>query len=248
MKHATAAACMIAVLTLCTQVRTAHAQTLEISWDEPAAATITGYRVYFGTMSGLYDVSTDIGHSTSYAFADPNDGAMHYIALSAYTADGLESSLSQEIAFVASAAQEPDDPVEPEDPSTPGVTLITTEPQIAGPHGQFRDLSTDPFCPTEISADDTRTTIIRWNCAVDLLAFVMRRSRTSMPAPYLHMWQFRAESEDQWSNRPVRSFLWWAWVVNPQDSLGSGSYEFRVVVADSEGAIDYSATYYLLIE
>jgi len=251
MKYATHAICSIAALTIiCACWCPAQAQTLELTWDAPAVAAVAGYRVHFGTASGSYDVSTDIGARTSYTFDDPNDGAMHYIALTAYTTDGIESTLSQEIAYVASASQEPEDPQDPddpEDPGTPGVTLITTEPQISAADGQFRELSTDPFSPTEIAAASGQRTIIRWTCAFDLVAFALRRTRGSMPAPYLHMWQFRLEGDTQWNSRPVNHFLWWAWIVNPQDLLDAGSYEFRTVVVDSAGRIDYSDTYYLLV-
>ena len=252
MKHAIRAACCAAVLLFCTRLCPAQAQTLELSWDAPASAAVAGYRIHFGTASGMYDVSTDIGASTSYTFADPRDGTMHYIALTAYTADGSESPLSREIAFYASAPEDPqpEDPVnpqEPDDPGTPGVTLITGEPQIATADGQFRDLSTDPFSPTELSAGAGQRTIIRWTCAFDLIAFALRHTRGSMPAPYLHMWQFRLEGDTQWHSRPVNHFLWWAWIVDPQELLDAGSYEFRTVVADSSGNIDYSATYYLLV-
>lgn len=58
--------------------------TISVSWD--AVDEATGYIVYWGTSSGSYAQSTDVGDTTSYTIQGLTNGTVYYIAVSAYNA------------------------------------------------------------------------------------------------------------------------------------------------------------------
>ncbi len=79
-------------------------------WDLPASKTdgspltdLAGYRIYYGTASGVYTGYIDVpGNVTQYAMADfsaavPLKGRTYYIAVTAFDSDDYESETSGEI-------------------------------------------------------------------------------------------------------------------------------------------------------
>ena len=75
---------------------TAHALTpVTVAWDENNPAP-EGYIVYWGTSSGNYSDSYDVGAATQYTIPGLQDGLTYYFAVKAYD-DGNESDYSQEI-------------------------------------------------------------------------------------------------------------------------------------------------------
>jgi hypothetical protein len=77
-------------------------------WDAPSSNTdgspatdVAGYKIYYGTTSGTYTASIDVGNATSIplatlAAAVPAAG-IYYIAVTAYDTAGNESVYSNEI-------------------------------------------------------------------------------------------------------------------------------------------------------
>ena len=81
----------------------ASAGTVSLSWYAPTTNTngapltnLAGYKIHYGTASGIYTASIVIGNVTNYAFALP--AGIYYFAVSAYDTLGLESSYSNEVA------------------------------------------------------------------------------------------------------------------------------------------------------
>lgn len=72
---------------------------LYLSW--PASTDnesgVKGYRVYYGTSSGSYPNSVDIGNATSYELAGLINNTVYYIAISALDNAGNESAKSIEV-------------------------------------------------------------------------------------------------------------------------------------------------------
>lgn len=68
-----------------------------LTWD---AATdnigVTGYKIYKGTASGIYDSSEDVGNVTSYVVTVPSGGTWFFV-VTAYDAAGNESGPSNEV-------------------------------------------------------------------------------------------------------------------------------------------------------
>jgi hypothetical protein len=84
-----------------------------LAWDAPISLTdgsimtdVTGYKIYYGTESGVYTSSIDVGNKTRYPIADFSGvvavkGITYYITVTAYDADKTtESAYSNEIARI----------------------------------------------------------------------------------------------------------------------------------------------------
>ena len=56
-----------------------------------------GYKVYYGTKSGVYDSSIDVGNTISYKIDALQAGTIYYLAATAYDSNGNESDFSEEL-------------------------------------------------------------------------------------------------------------------------------------------------------
>jgi hypothetical protein len=68
-----------------------------LAWDANSEPDVAGYTVYFGTAPGGYSTSIDLGNITTYVVSGLGAGSMYYFAVSAYTAAGAESAVSNEV-------------------------------------------------------------------------------------------------------------------------------------------------------
>ena len=74
-----------------------------LSWDAPTTNTdeteltdLAGYKVYYGTTSGVYDNVIDVADVTTYTLTDISPGT-YYFAVTAYDDGGNESDYSNEV-------------------------------------------------------------------------------------------------------------------------------------------------------
>ena len=97
---------------------TAHALTpVTVAWDENNPVP-EGYILYWGTSSGNYSDSHDVGAATQYTIPGLQDGLTYYFAVKAYD-DGNESGYSQEISHtVATPNSSPTTPSVPSGPAS----------------------------------------------------------------------------------------------------------------------------------
>lgn len=97
----------------------AAAGTISLRWDPAPGAS--GYRIHYGTQSGQYDRTLDVGLATEAVVSELADCTTHYLAVTAYNAHG-ESAFSNEIA------------------GWPRPRIASTEPQVAldGRHVSLR--------------------------------------------------------------------------------------------------------------
>lgn len=72
----------------------AHAGQIQIAWDAVPGAT--GYRVYYGTQSGIYTASVN-SSSTSATVSGLQDCQTYYLAVKAYNAAGESPTFSNEL-------------------------------------------------------------------------------------------------------------------------------------------------------
>jgi hypothetical protein len=79
--------------------RYSPAQTLSLTWDASPDTTVAGYRVYYGTESGVYPSQVDAGTNTSTIITGLAERGTYYFVVTAYTADGLESLPSNEVSY-----------------------------------------------------------------------------------------------------------------------------------------------------
>jgi Fibronectin type III domain len=80
----------------------AHAGDATLTWTPPTShvdgtplADLAGYKVYYGTSSGYYGTSIDVGNQTSFTLRGLDPGT-YYFTTSAYDSSGNESGLSME--------------------------------------------------------------------------------------------------------------------------------------------------------
>ena len=74
-----------------------------LSWDAPTTNTdgteltdLAGYKVYYGTSSGVYDNVIDVAEGTTYTLTNISP-ATYYLVVTAYDEGGNESDYSNEV-------------------------------------------------------------------------------------------------------------------------------------------------------
>ena len=80
----------------------AGAATATLAWDAVQVATLSGYRIYYGTSPGLYFQSRGNGltvgrDATAYMVTGLSSGTTYYFAATAFDTSGNESAYSAEV-------------------------------------------------------------------------------------------------------------------------------------------------------
>src|SRR5437867_1223372 len=79
------------LLILGAPLRPSLAGSIPLRWDPAAAPDLAGYQIYYGTTSGRYSFSVNVGNRTSYTLGGLTNCQKYYIAVKAYTTAGTES-------------------------------------------------------------------------------------------------------------------------------------------------------------
>ncbi|MCI0657105.1 MAG: hypothetical protein L0170_08545, partial [Acidobacteria bacterium] len=78
---------------------------IKLAWDPVGDPDLSGYKVYYGTSSGIYTNSTPTGTQTSVDIANLQDCKVYYLAVKAVDANGNESvTFSNEISGISAPA------------------------------------------------------------------------------------------------------------------------------------------------
>ena len=89
----------------------ANAKTIKVSWDANTESDLAGYKVYYGTASGVYGDPIDTGLATSTTIQlSPSVGTTYYFAVSAYDTSANESELSDEASLFVGDSVAPTKP------------------------------------------------------------------------------------------------------------------------------------------
>ncbi|MHB1309158.1 MAG: putative Ig domain-containing protein, partial [Limisphaerales bacterium] len=72
-------------------------QSVTLAWDASPEPEVVGYRLYWGTTSGQYTASVDVGEVTSATISGFDPGAEYYFAATALNDTGTESDYSIEV-------------------------------------------------------------------------------------------------------------------------------------------------------
>lgn len=83
----------------------ADTATVMIGWDKCPESNIGGYKIHYGTSSGNYEFSVDVGNSTSCTISGLAEGLTYYFAATSYTVDNIESEFSTELVHTISASE-----------------------------------------------------------------------------------------------------------------------------------------------
>jgi len=84
----------------------AATSSVSLTWDPNTESDIAGYKVYWGTSSGVYNQSKDVPQSTA-SVPELTVGVRYYFAVTAYNEAGLESGYSEEVSTVVSLPPNP---------------------------------------------------------------------------------------------------------------------------------------------
>ena len=69
---------------------------IKLAWDPNTESSLSGYKVHYGSASGLYTTTVDVGNVTSYTLNVTQSGT-YYIAVTAYDNLQNESDYSNEV-------------------------------------------------------------------------------------------------------------------------------------------------------
>ena len=58
----------------------ASGATVGLAWDANTEPDLAGYKIYYGTASGDYSHSNDVGNVTEYTLTDLDEGVTYYLA------------------------------------------------------------------------------------------------------------------------------------------------------------------------
>ena len=72
------------------------ASDVALAWDANTESDLAGYKIYWGTVSGTYTNSVDVGNVTTYTVKGLPDGKV-FFAATAYDGAKLESGYSNEV-------------------------------------------------------------------------------------------------------------------------------------------------------
>ena len=84
---------LVALIAILAFSSAAHAAQVTLAWDPNTQPEVTGYKIYWGTSSGTYTNSVDVGNVTTYTVCGLNLGS-YYFSVTAYDNDGHESTYS----------------------------------------------------------------------------------------------------------------------------------------------------------
>src|SRR3989475_10070148 len=89
-------ACVLTVLCSLAPALSSAAQ-VTLAWDPTTETDLAGYKLYYGTSSGSYPSSVDVGNLTSYTLSGLLEGRTYYFAATAYNLNLNESGFSNEV-------------------------------------------------------------------------------------------------------------------------------------------------------
>jgi FG-GAP-like repeat/Fibronectin type III domain len=79
------------------------AASVTLAWNPPSDSSgVAGYRVYYGTSSGSYSESVNVGNTTTATVWNLAPGGIYYFVVSDYNSLGVESGPSNEVSTTAS--------------------------------------------------------------------------------------------------------------------------------------------------
>ena len=88
---------LVFLVILLTLAQVGSAAEITLAWDSNAESDVAGYKVYYGTASGKYTYSVNVGNVTETTLNVSKK--KYYIALTAYDTYGNESAYSNEVSW-----------------------------------------------------------------------------------------------------------------------------------------------------
>lgn len=98
---------------------------ITVAWDQNFGTEIAGYKMYYGTSSGDYEYSVDVGNTTNCSISGLTEGSTYYLAATAYNTNNVESNFSEELVHTVES------PIT-NNPPTATIDSITPNPADVG--------------------------------------------------------------------------------------------------------------------
>jgi len=98
---------VMASLLLPAFARVACSATVTVAWDPNPEPTVAGYYMHYGSSSGSYTNSVDVGSATRCAISALQEGVTYYLAVTAYDGSGNQSGYSDEIVYTVPSGADP---------------------------------------------------------------------------------------------------------------------------------------------
>jgi hypothetical protein len=102
---------------LCAVPSFSFAAQVTLAWNANAESDLAGYRLHYGTTSGIYFTSKDVGNTTEYTVTGLQEGLTYYFAVTAYDLSNNEGGSSGEVVHTMPVSDNP----EPTDTDGDGV-------------------------------------------------------------------------------------------------------------------------------
>ena len=172
-----------------------YAGTATLSWDPPTTNVdgspltgLSGYKVYYGTASGNYTQTINVGNVTTYIAANLTDGITYYFAVTASDTLGNESGYSNEVSKTTGAVD-------------------TTPPVISGVYTSAISSNSATINWTTNETSDTQVeygTTISYGYSTTLnTSLVTTHSQTISSLSPSTLYHYRVKSRDAASNLSV---------------------------------------------
>ncbi len=88
---------LVALVALLGFANAANAAQVTLAWDPNTQPDVTGYKIYWGTISGSYPNSADAGNATTYTVTGLNSETTYYFVATCHTSTGTESGNSNQV-------------------------------------------------------------------------------------------------------------------------------------------------------
>ena len=128
-KRGGALAVLASVLVLFPMI--AYGAAVGLAWDANTESDLAGYKVYYGTTSGNYSQSIDVGNTTEYTLTGLAENVTYYIAVTAYDLGNNESAYSVELVHTIAITKDTTLPMVTITTPTSGSTYSTSQSQLS---------------------------------------------------------------------------------------------------------------------
>jgi hypothetical protein len=115
------------VLSLFLSTGIAYAAQLTLAWNPNTEQDLAGYKIYYGTSSGAYEVAVNVGKWTSCTIDGFKEGRTYYLAATAYDVYGNESGFSNEVSYTFTELDSDKDGI----PDVDEIEIYGTDPYTA---------------------------------------------------------------------------------------------------------------------
>ena len=95
-----AAALLCSFLGSSPSIQASSGASIELAWDPSTDSDVAGYKIYYGSVSGVYTSVLDAGNASTCTVTGLGPGTTYFVC-TAYTASGLESLPSAEISYTS---------------------------------------------------------------------------------------------------------------------------------------------------